>query len=230
LLFENSNFIQENYFERKSLTRCWALGYWRQPSKLRALTSRHKQSDFSEIGLVDTGKRPRLQARAIPTWDKLLVYQYIYNCIELEGDWKLGTRILNNRNQRSFSQIGTKTHGQFTYFIQISYKRYKLGNFISFALFWGRMRPKTVVPRMPSVFQSYFECGGDSGESVCVWLSVSVLFRVWVWLPLMSVTVPYLVYPPKGVREMKKTDPGSNFFLRTLLADLATYVIRHASI
>ena len=78
------------------------------------------------------------------------------------------------------------------YFIQISYKQYKLGNFIPFALFWGRMRPKTVVPRMPSVFQSYFECGN---ESVCVWLSVSVLFQVWVWLPLMSVTVPYLVYP-----------------------------------
>ena len=44
-----------------------------------------------------------------------------------------------------------------------------------------------------SVFRSYFQCGGNT-QWECV--GVGVVCRVWVWRPLMSVTVPYLVYTP----------------------------------
>ena len=72
--------------------------------------------------------------------------------------------------------------------LQILYKWYNLSNFLSwptlFAPFWGWMRPKVVVPYMPSVFRSYFKCGGMMHwECLC-------LFECDSACPSVSVVVP----------------------------------------
>jgi hypothetical protein len=82
--------------------------------------------------------------------------------------------------------------------LHIPYKWYNLGNFISWPTllprFEGRWDPKQLCRRCRLWSDHILSVEVIHTESVCVWLSVSVLCRVWVWLPLMSVTVPYLVY------------------------------------
>jgi len=79
--------------------------------------------------------------------------------------------------------------------LYILYKWYILGNLhtcYSFntllAPFWGRIRPKEVFA------YDIFSVATIHSKSGCAWLSVGVLSWVWVWRPLASVTVPYLVY------------------------------------
>ena len=63
-------------------------------------------------------------------------------------------------------KFGAKNCGKFIY----SIKYYNLGNFIYWHIFLpyfeGRLIPEVVVPQMPSVFRSYFQCGGKYTLSV----------------------------------------------------------------
>jgi hypothetical protein len=91
------------------------------------------------------------------------------------------------------------------------------------------MRPKTVVPRMPSVFQSYFECGvawvcfSECGYG-CPW---------WVWqcriLYILSTSSYQIIII--GTRENSLQDCMDNFTLQlaSKCPTCSTYLIKHTT-